>query len=417
MTNIFNKKILIVAVTFVSAGLILAALGYNSTQIALASAINDHKADEPDHLSEPANYPQVEVKHVAADRYQAQVTGYGETRSRFQLNYSSQVSGRVESISTEFEEGKTLKKGELLLRLNSIAYEQAVASAKYDLEQAQQELLEELRQSAQARSEWERSGLEGQPDSPLVLREPQVASAKAKLEKARKSLAKAKDDLEKTEIRAPFDCVVIRREVQPGSYINSGDQVATLYSTDRVEIEIPLSEQQWLNLPRLSSANSWHAEVTDMTGSHQWRASVERGYQYVEQKTRQRSLVLVIDAPLQQDFPLFPGTFVRATIQGAEVDDLWQLPASALSQQGEVWLVDEQGLLKKAAADKVFEYREHIYIKPLENHEQAQVVKRPLNSFKVGMKVTPYGEVSSPSIATNKVKHTLNKSEREGVRL
>ena len=255
--------------------------------------------------------------------------------------------------------------------------------------------MEEQRQGEQARSEWARSGLSGEPSSPLVLREPQLASAQAKLDNAKQALIKAQEDLTNTEIRAPFDSVVVSRDIQPGSYLNAGGSVATLYSTDRIEIEIPLSEQQWTNLPKLDSGSEWSAKVTDSTGSVEWVARVERSYQYVAQETRQRSIVLVIENPLEQENPLFPGTFVTATIEGTEVANMWQLPASALSQQGEIWTVDEQGLLAKSEATTLFERQQHIYVKPTQTGDSVQVVMRPLSNFKVGMKVQPTGTQDS----------------------
>jgi hypothetical protein len=184
---------------------------------------------------------------------------------------------------------------------------------------------------------------------------------------------------------------VVSRDVQPGSYLNAGSSIATLYSTDRIEIEIPLSEQQWANLPKSTQQGdiTWKATITDSTGSVEWQAQVERSYQYVAQNTRQRSVVLVVDNPLDQAQPLFPGTFVTATISGAEVDNLWQLPASALSQQGEIWTVDSQGMLTKSQATTLFERDDHIYVEPTQSEAAVKVVMRPLSNFKVGMKVSP----------------------------
>ncbi|MGR5169111.1 efflux RND transporter periplasmic adaptor subunit [Vibrio astriarenae] len=407
MNKSLKKNAITFAITAAAAGSIFAVIAFNGSQIAQANQPNKSAPIEAaQQVQQPL--PQVEVQNTQAASYQAQVVGYGETKSRFELAYAAEVSGRVEWLSDAFEAGKTVKAGELLAKLDATTYEQAVAAATYDLATAKQELLEEERQGEQARSEWQRSGLSGEPNSPLVLREPQLASAQAKLENAQKALEKAQNELNKTEIRAPFDGVVVTRDIQPGSYLNIGSNVTTLYSIDRIEIEIPLSDSQWANLPKLSTNTEWTAIITDSTGAYQWDAEIERSYQYVAQDTRQRSIVLVVDKPLEQAEPLFPGTFIQATIEGTEVDNLWQLPSSALSQQGEVWTVDAQGLLAKTSPTTVFERQGHIYIEPIQDASNAQVVMRPLSNFKVGMKVDPKASDYSNAIAVNS---TMTQSE------
>ncbi|MCC4832477.1 efflux RND transporter periplasmic adaptor subunit [Shewanella sp. 10N.7] len=412
ITRKLKKNALTIVITTVAAGSIFVVAAYNGSQMGPGS----EKGKGPKPEQKPASemvveqkqpvslLSQVAVQATQVASYQAEVTGYGETKPRFELSYASEISGRIEWLAESFESGRIVKKGELLAKFDDTSYQQAVSQAKAEVATAQLELLEEQRQGEQARSEWERSGLKGEPSSPLVLRQPQLASATATLENAQKTLAKAERDLEFTNITAPFDGVIVSRDVQLGSFINVGGTVAMLYSVDRVEIEIPLSDKQWANLPQVDSFESsadnlnerWSATI-EATGSdshtgQQWSAYVERSHQYVTQDTRQRSLVLVVDKPLSQDTPLFPGTFIKATIEGVTLDNLWELPASARSQQGEIWTVDTEGLLQKTLAVTQFERQNKIYVNPTLMTSTAQVVKRPLSNFKAGMKVMPMVE-------------------------
>lgn len=392
-----KKNAITLAVTLVAAGSIFAAIGYNGSHMAQASENSQSEQQATETLQQPLvkeslNLQQVAVQMTTSASYQAQVVGYGETRSRYQLNYASEVSGRVTTLSDDFETGKVVTKGTILAKLDDTSYQQALAQAKSDVATAELELLEEQREGEQAKSEWQRSGLSGEPNSPLVLREPQLASAEAKLANAKQALNKAEKDLKDTVIRAPFTALVVSRDVQPGSYLSAGGAVATLYSIERVEVEVPLSEQQWANLPTSNDMGDWQVTLTDSSGAHQWLGQVERKFQHVTQDTRQRSLVVVVDKPLEADSPLYPGTFVKATLSGAEVNGLWEVPASAISQQGEIWTVDEQGLLHKSNASKLFGRDGKVYVTPSLAEERAQVVVRPLSNFKPGMKVTPTEE-------------------------
>ncbi|WP_210442485.1 efflux RND transporter periplasmic adaptor subunit [Vibrio crassostreae] len=401
-----------IAITLVAGSSIFAALAYNGSQVApTPQKTNELTVSEPqatpiqtksiDTTSLPASQQQqVSVVLAILGDYQAEVVGYGEAKSRYELMFSTEVDGRVETISSQFETGQVIGQGEVIANIDSTSYQQAVTQAKANVAQAQLDLLEEQRQGEQAKSEWQRSGLSGEPDSPLVLREPQLAQVTAALENAKLELVKAEQDLEKTTLVAPFDSLIVSRDVQPGSYAQTGAQIATLYSVDEVEVSVPLSESQWLSLPNSDNTQlkeqPWPVTLSSSDGQFQWQGYVERVEQHLQQDTRQRSLIVKVDNPLDQEKDLYPGTFVQATISGKQLTQLWELPASALSQQGDLWFVDDSGQLSKSNANVEFEKGGLIYIDPakldLEIGDSMQVVKRPLSSFKAGMVVLAKAE-------------------------
>ena len=414
-----------IAITLVAGSSIFAALAYNGSQVAPApQKANELTVSEPQAMAvdtkslemtpvetttlSASQQQQVSVVLATLGDYQAEVVGYGEAKSRYELMFSTEVGGQVETISSQFETGQVIGQGEVIANIDSTNYQQAVTQAKANVAQAQLDLLEEQRQGEQAKSEWQRSGLSGEPDSPLVLREPQLAQVTAALENAKLELVKAEQDLEKTTLVAPFDSLVVSRDVQPGSYAQTGAQIATLYSVDEVEVSVPLSESQWLSLPNSDNSQlkeqPWPVILSSSDGQYQWQGYVERVEQHLQQDTRQRSLIVKVDNPLEQEKDLYPGTFVQATISGKQLTQLWELPASALSQQGDLWFVDGNGLLSKSNANVEFEKGGLIYIDPTKlnnsadlnsltesNSDSVQVVKRPLSSFKAGMVVLAKG--------------------------
>lgn len=392
-----RKPSLSILLTLGSVVCLAGAVTYNASQ--MGGADNKKEQKLPAQLSteiRAAQAPSVVVVEAKAGQYQALVKGYGEALARYDISYAAEVSGRVKRIMPGFESGKLVKKGEQLAEIENTSYLQAVALAKSNLAQAELDLLEEQRTGEQALIEWKRSGVSGEPSSPLVLRKPQLAAQKAVVENARYSLQKARQDLQKTVLRAPFDALVVERNIQPGSYLQAGSTVAELYSTDRVEVEIPLSAQQWQNLPRLSNselsekaAAKWPVMLYSSDGSANWQGYVIRVEQHVEATSRQRSLIVAVDQPFKAEVSLFPGTFVEAHIEGATLDNTWKLPASAISQQGEIWFVSENNQLNKVAAKKVFENAGSVYVSAIEDLATAKIIKRPLSSYVVGMLVTP----------------------------
>lgn len=344
----------------------------------------------------------VSIKHIQPEAYQAQVVAYGSASPRYSLDLTAEVSGRVTHLSEQLESGNTVTKGEVLITLDDRPYQQALASAQTQVSDARVALLQEELNVKQAEQEWKRSGLQGQPDSELVLRQPQLLAAQNTLLYAEKSLLQAQADLQKTKITAPFSALIISRQVQPSSYLQTGGQVAQLYNTDVMDISLALSESQWQQLPPLDTmiAEEWPVEIshtTSNTASTQatgkWIGKVTRGEQHLNDSSRQRSLIVSIERPLDQTPPLFPGTFIQAKISGASIDDLWQLPASAVTQNNQFWYLTEENTLKTMQAEIAFSLKDQVYVSAPSDLSEARILTYPLSSYLPGMKVTPSHEL------------------------
>lgn len=354
-----------------------------------------------DHLGPPQEiegkpiYPDISVVTVAPDGYKAVVTGFGEASPHHTLTLVSEVSGRVEKIGAAFETGQILKKGELIVSLDDTEYAAAVATAESELAQSRLELLEEERQVAQARWEWDSSGLKGEPDSELVLRQPQLAVARANVKKGEAELKLSRKNLAKTIVTAPFDCLVVSREVAPGSYLQAGAEIASLYSIDKIEIAIGLSGAEWDNLPSASEIAGYQVEVAAVESGRSWQGRISRVEHHVDSKTRQRTVIVEVEDPLGLSAPLLPGTFVKVTIPGKSMDNLWKLPGSALSQRGEIWYVTKDNVLASFQAQPLFSDHDSIYVTAPDNLAgiAQRVLVHPLSSYLTGMKVNPVQEV------------------------
>jgi RND family efflux transporter MFP subunit len=335
------------------------------------------------------NAPKVTVVKVTPSDHQASIIGYGETAPRYHLKLVAEVSGRVTGLSPKLDTGSRFEKGELLVELDGTSYKQALASAQYDLQDAKVEMLQETLDAEQAKDEWKRSGLKGDPESALVLHEPQLKAAKSKLDMAKQSVATASADLAKTRITAPFDALLVSRDIQPGGYASTGTQLVELYSTDRINASIPLSDTQWDKLPPPAEllTGKWPVRLLSDDGERAWEGYVARIEQHVNSENRQRALIVAVDNPLDQEIPLYPGTFVRAEIPGRYISGVWQIPESSLTQDMTIWYVDDSSQLAKAPADVAFTDNKSVYIRPIESIDSSSVAIYPLSSYLPGMRV------------------------------
>jgi len=193
--------------------------------------------------------PDVNVMAVEGTEYTAKIRGFGASKKHYTLSLTAQNNSLVVEIAEDFESGCRVAKGTVLAQIDDTDYLAAIADAKSKLATSKLALLEEQRQAPQAQAEWQAAGLDGGPDSALVLHQPQLVAAKAAVTKAEAGLASAEKDLSMTQITAPFDAIVVERLTALGSYLQAGTEVATLYSTDLMEIAVPLSTKDWSNLP------------------------------------------------------------------------------------------------------------------------------------------------------------------------
>lgn len=347
----------------------------------------------------PEQALEITVMNAEIGTYAAQINATGIVEPRFSLTLSSQVSGEVIALSDQFETGKMVKKGHLLARLKNTALNSAVASAQDTLASAELALKEEQRQGEQARAEWEASGINEAPDSDLVLREPQLAAAQAEFDTAKAALLDAQTDLQNTRINAPFDALIIERSISPGSYLSSGDEVATLYSTDRAEIEIDLSNKDWLKLPDTNTllTSDWPISIRSVDSNTSWQGRILSVGLHIDEETRMRSLKVGLDNPLAQQTPLIPGSFVKVTLFGKQFDNLWRLPSTALSQKSEIWFLDENSRLDSFETTPRFVDAKYVYIDVPEALQQktVQVLVQPYNSYIKGTLVSPIEKATS----------------------
>ncbi|MBI43731.1 efflux RND transporter periplasmic adaptor subunit [uncultured Marinobacter sp.] len=334
----------------------------------------------------------VAVVQVTTGRYAPTLEAFGSADAHYRLSLTTQVAGRVARLADSLEAGQQVRRGSVLVQLEDTDYRATLASAEKELASARLDLLEAEREAAQAQAEWRTSGMEGEPDSPLVLHEPQLALARAAVAEAEAAVTAARQDLDRTRIQAPFDALVVERNVSPGSYLQAGGEVAQLYSTDRVEIALPLSQRDWAKLPDLPTleAGDWPVTLISVETGERWQGYVRRAERHLDDSNRQRALAAAVDQPLAHTPPLAPGTFVRAEIPGRELTDLWRLPPSALSQRGEIWYVAD-GALATFAAEPVASDAQALYIQPPESLRQqtVQVLTHPLSSYVPGMAVHP----------------------------
>ena len=333
----------------------------------------------------------VSTQSIEPEGHAAVIKALGEVVPLWQTAIKAQIDGQIVFLSKRLQVGHIVHQGELLSQIAKSDFEGRVAEAKSRLAAAKVRLLKEEREAWEARKNWKQSGIKGTPKSPLVLRKPQLAAARSEVKAAQAALAHAETLLGYTDIRAPFDGVILERSVNPGETLFAGDEVATLYGMDTAEVGVHLDAAQWALLPE--SIYDAKVKLIDPQQQATWDAHVARESRHLSRDSRLRTIFLQVKQPLRQTPPLLPGTFVRAEITGRAIPDLLCIPEAALTKQGVVWFVDRGNRLQSRRAESVFYGEGVVYIRtPEEIVRPVRITIAPNSSFTSGLVVQPIAE-------------------------
>ena len=302
----------------------------------------------------PVPKPMVNVARVKMRPQVVIVRGEGTVRPLREIQLVPQVNGKVVFVSQALVDGGEFKKGDVLLRIDPVDYHLAVTLAEAQIKDSESKLKVAEEEAAVSREEW-RLLYEADPKNKqipaLVAKEPQLAAAKAKLTADQADLQKAKLNLERTEIKAPFDGRVDEENVDIGQYVAVGQALATLFSINQAEIVVPFEDEDlyWFHVPGFTpgdEAGSVVSVSTRVAGRESlWPGRVVRAEGKLDERTRMINVVIRVNKPYETKPPLAAGLFVTVDIEGRTLENAAMLPRAALRENNVVWVVDKNGKL------------------------------------------------------------------------
>ncbi|ASD69785.1 hypothetical protein B1L02_23400 [Pseudoalteromonas piscicida] len=296
--------------------------------------------DEPDVVEPQQQLPVVSAITVQEVEAPITLTTRGRVEPLYHTQLAAEVSGRIEEVAAEFNNGDLVSNQGALLSIEQHSYHAALLKAKAVLSRAQAEYTLIEAQAKVAEKEWR--GVTDQTPSDLALYKPQLARELANIEAAKADLLIAQRDLNKTVIRAPFNAVVATRSVGLGQYVEQGDVLGQLMSTDIAQIRLPLSVAQ---LKRAPSLIGKRVELTSSLSKKRYGEIVR-----IENTTGEHAVnhvvVRVMD-PLalhSDQGALRFGDYVIAKIELEQSVRHTAIPARFL-RQGSAWVVDGEDRL------------------------------------------------------------------------
>lgn len=326
---------------------------------ALAVAAIMYLNKPPAQIAEPTYRPiSVDVAKVVKENIRVQVQAQGTVTALRETVLMSEVSGRIVKTSESFVVGGFVDQGDILLRIDPRDYQTNLLRTQAAVESAESNLAQEKGRAQVALREWKRlpSGSQRSEEArDLYLRKPQLELAEAQLLAAIADLNTARDNLERTLIKAPYNAVIRAKHSELGQFVGAGSRLAEVFSVDYAEVRLPIPQSKlaYLDLPGVEGYGE-DTEIdlyTDVAGEvKHWAAKLHRTEGVFDERSRVLYTVARIADPyaLQTpgNKPLRLGTFVNANIEGRELPGIVALPRHILRAGNFVWIIDSNNMLR-----------------------------------------------------------------------
>lgn len=306
----------------------------------------------------------------------------GIARSLRYVDLSAEVAGTVVKTGGELKAGDRVKEGALLFQLDPRDYRAALDEAgaqKLQLEATRSRLLAQqtsdekqltlmTRNSELAASELNRtlqlfenekigtaSDVERAEQSlnmaknqliaveqALSVYPAQIAEVDSQLKAAEARLRRAQLNVDRCEVRAPFNARITSSMIEEGEFLNPGQPVLSLADDQTLEILAPIDStdlRKWLQFKETTDRGNWFAPVepvavliewTESSESIQWTGTLHRVESF-DATTRMAKVAVRVNGTDHQQFPLVDGMFCRLTIPGRTLNRVVKLPGSAVT--------------------------------------------------------------------------------------
>ena len=171
----------------------------------------------------------------------------------------ARVKGYLEQVYVD--EGKEVKKGQVLFRINSEEYAAELAKANASLQSAIADAKGAEVEMGRVKMLVEKNVVS---KTELDVAKAKYAAVTARIEEARSMKSNAAIQLAQTEIKAPFDGMIDRLPFKVGSLINEGTLLTTLSDTKHIFAYFNVSENEYLEYTKARGAASNQKAVVEL---------------------------------------------------------------------------------------------------------------------------------------------------------
>ncbi|WP_444892661.1 efflux RND transporter periplasmic adaptor subunit [Microbulbifer sp. EKSA008] len=264
-----------------------------------------------------------QVREIAPSQWSA-----GEVVSRRDILVSSELDGVLEFVA---EPGSFIKKGERLAELDSTHWRLQLRNSDSRIAQLRARLtymdaqLNRLSKLAETNST-SRAALEEQQAEREAMAQDLIA---AQIERDRRAY-----ELSKTAIDAPFDTLVVSRELQAGEYVRTGSELLRALDMSQMEVEadIPLTA---LPLIRIGDTVALRSDSVSLPGEARvddqlFSGRVRQFVPVASDRSRRVKLMVTLPQSAPEQWDWIVGMPVQVSVPIAQAQATMSVPRDAL---------------------------------------------------------------------------------------
>ncbi|MEE8550102.1 MAG: HlyD family efflux transporter periplasmic adaptor subunit, partial [Gemmatimonadota bacterium] len=298
----------------------------------------------------------VETQTLAFGDLPLMIDGDGVIESERMLEIISEASGRVTFAKNNLKDGTFVRRGDLVLQVDSRNIENDLFALRSDFLNAVASLLPELRiDDARIYKRWFDyfNSLDINKPVPEL---PEITNAQEKIKVSVKDIIgkyyAVKNQqllLSKHEIQAPFDGYISSKGVIKNSFVTQGQQLFTLSDAENLVVTVPLliSESKQIEFSTLPRVTIY----ADQRGGDSKSGRITRRETNVDRNSQTLNVyVTFTNKYLNPHF--LPGNYVHVSIEGQVLHDVAPIPRHLLDADGYVFTMSE-GTLGRQRVDVV----------------------------------------------------------------
>jgi len=288
---------------------------------------------------------------VVRDTLVVSVNAAGQAAAWRRVTFLAQVAGPVARIAVR--ESDVASAGALLLELDPAEHQLTLREAEAGLARAQATyreltLFDDRIGDDAVRAERERA-----------------ARAKSGLDAAEVALERARRDLERTRVAAPFAGRVADLRVVPGQWIQAGQELLTLVQLDPIAVEAQVLEGDLTHLAPRRRARVTFAALPDEV----FTGRIETINPLVDEATRTARVIVAVPNPHSR---ILPGMYARVSLEARRYPDRILVPRAAILER------DRRTMLFVLQGDAQGGLAKWRYVTTgLENEEWVEIVAHP----------------------------------------
>jgi multidrug efflux pump subunit AcrA (membrane-fusion protein) len=182
------------------------------------------------------------------------------------------------------------------------------------------------------------------------------------------NLGRAKRNLSRTKITAPYDGLVKSRKVDIGQFAPMGTQIGEVFSTHIAQVRLPLTDNDISYIGDLKTKQAMVSLSADVAGKrHFWQGKLVRDEAVLDEARRVIYGVVEIKDPYklkgnEHPYILKFGRFVSAAISGLTAENVIKLPRYVLRLDGTILSVTQNNKIQINAVEVMRADEDYVYI-------------------------------------------------------